>query len=718
MVGERRSGLDSNPFLVSLSDYFLRPLRLITTYDRTHLRPDLVAGLTVAVILLPQAIAFALIAELPPAMGLYAAVVGAVFGALWGSSNQAHTGPTNAISLLVLSALITTAAPGTPEFLLAAGLMALMAGVFQLAMGLARLGMLVNFVSHSVIVGFAGGAAVLIALNQLRHLLGLEFTSRNVLHTVEATLAGLAQVHQPTAVLGIGTILLILLLRRLDRRLPAALISMAVASLVVFLFRLHETGVRVIGELPRSLPPLADLPYFDLEMIGALSTGALAVGAIGLVETTAISRAISAHTGQRLDSNQEFVGQGLANIFSGLFSGYVVAGSFSRSAVNYEAGARTPIAAIFSSAFVVVAMLLLAPLAAFLPRAALAGVLIVTAYNMIDQREIVRIWQGTRSDAVIMLATFLGTLLLHIEFAVLAGILLSFAFYIMKTSVPRVHAVLPDDDFVHFRHQPQKPECPQLGIVDILGDLYFGAVNHVEEAIYAHAQAYPDQRFLLLRLHSVHHCDISGIHMLESVRHLYRERGGDLYLARVREPVLRLLKSCGFYDELGPDHLLSGDDAVSHLFHRILDPAVCIYECPVRAFKECQNLPKREYDLDVHLHTEFPVAPLPAIPARGLWQQLRNGQSPPLLIDVREPREFHRGHIPQAELVPLPELLADTADLPQGRRIVLVCRSGRRSQRAAHLLLSRGFSDVSILEGGMLAWEAAGLLEAVEGSGD
>jgi sulfate permease, SulP family len=714
MVGERRWRPESSPILSSLPYYFLRPLRLLITYDRTHVRPDLIAGLTVAVILLPQAIAFALIAELPPAMGIYAAVVGAVIGALWGSSNQAHTGPTNAISLLVLSALITTAAPGTPEFLLAAGLMAVMAGVFQLAMGLARLGMLVNFVSHSVIVGFASGAAVLIAVNQLRHLLGLDSAGHSVLQTVQATFAGMGQIHQPTAALGSGTILLIIVLRRLAPKLPAALISMSIASLVVFIFRLHENGVRVIGELPRNLPPLADLPYLNLELISALSAGALAVGAIGLVETTAISRAIAGQTGQRLDSNQEFVGQGLANIFSGLFSGYVVAASFSRSAVNYEANARTPVAAIFSSLFVIVAMVLLAPLAAFLPRAALAGVLVVTAYTMIDRREIVRIWQGTRSDAVIMLATFLGTLLLHIEFAVLTGILLSFAFYIMKTSVPRVHAVLPDDDFVHLRYQPQKPECPQLGIVDILGDLYFGAVNHVEEEIHAHAEAYPEQRFLLLRLHSVHHCDFSGIHMLESVRHLYRERGGDLYLTRVREPVLCLLKSCGFYDELGADHILPGDDAVTHLFQRILDPAVCIYECPVRAFKECQNLPKREYDLDVHLHTELPVADLPTIAARALWLQLRHGRIRPLLIDVREPREFHRGHIPDAELISLPELLADGTNLPREEPIVLICRSGRRSQRAAHVLQSRGFTNISMLEGGMLAWEAAGLLEAVD----
>jgi sulfate permease, SulP family len=713
MFGEYGSRLKLSASLESIFYYFLQPVRLIKAYQARDLRPDLTAGLTVAVILLPQAIAFALIAELPPAMGLYAAIVGAIFGALWGSSNQAHTGPTNAISLLVLSALLTTATPGTPEFLVAAGLMAVMAGLFQLVMGLARLGVLVNFVSHSVIVGFAGGAAVLIAINQLRHLLGLTFTSHTVMETVQAIVMTVDELHLATAGLGLGAVVLIVSLRRLNPRLPGALITMLVASLVVFVFSLHERGVPVIGELPRNLPPLAHLPFFNLEFIAQLSTGALAVGAIGLVETTAISRAIASQTGQRLDSNQEFVGQGLANIVSGLFSGYVCGGSFSRSAVNFEAKARTPFAAVFSSLFTVIAMLLLAPLAAFLPRAALAGVLVVTAYNMIDRREISRIWRGARADATIMVVTFLGTLFLHIEFAVLAGILLSFGFYIMKTSVPKVQTVLPDDAFYHFRPRSDKDQCPQLGILDILGDLYFGAVNNVEEAIYHHATTYPSQRFLLLRMHSVHHCDFSGIHMLESVMHFYRERGGDLYLTRVRQPVLEVLQACGFYAELGADHVLPGDSAVSHLFYRVLDPAVCIYECPVRAFKECQNLPKRLYPFELPLATSPVALAIPTVTARSLWQELHNGHAP-LLVDVREPREFHQGHVPEAELIPLPELITQVADLPQDRPVVLICRSGRRSQRAAALLQSHGFTNITILEGGMLAWESAGLLEAVD----
>jgi len=694
--------------------YLLHPVQFVKTYDRTNMRPDIVAGLTVAVILLPQAIAFALIAELPPEMGLYAAIVGAIIGALWGSSNQIHTGPTNAISLLVLSSLLTIATPGTTEFIVAAGMMAVMVGVFQVAMGLARLGVLVNFVSHSVVVGFSSGAGVLIAVNQLRHLLGLSFSSHNLVDTLYQVGLNILVTHWPTALLGFGTMALIVILRQINPKLPGALISMAVASIIVFILRLDESGVSVIGQLPSSLPPLADLPLFDLDFIAQLSTGALAVGAIGLVETTAIARSISAQTGQRLDSNQEFVGQGLANLGSGFLSGYPTAGSFSRSAVNFSAGAKTPMSAIFSSAFVLVGMFVLAPLAVYLPRAALAGVLIVTAYGMVDKAEIARIWQGTRGDAIIMIATFLGTLFLHIEFAVLLGILLSFALYIMKTSVPRVFPVLPDENYKHFVQQKShQSACPQLGIIKISGDLYFGAVSHVEEALQDHLLQNPDQRYLLLRMQGVNQCDFSGIHMLESVLHTCHERGGDLYFMKLQPPVLDLMKSTGFYKKLGSDHFLTEDQAIGYIFHKILDPAICIYECSVRAFAECQNLPKRIFPLQIPLHTETPVEAFNEIEPKKLNEKLHSNQTL-LVIDVREPREFKQGHIPQAQLIPLPQILADMPELDHNKDIVLVCRTGRRSLRAAQVLKSREYKQVSILKGGILAWEAAGLLEAIE----
>lgn len=721
MESALRKRISLNEALEPAGRYLAQPLRFIRSYERGHLRPDLMAGITVAVIMLPQAIAFALIAELPPAMGLYAAVIGSIVGALWGSSNQTHNGPTNANSLLILSALLGASfVPGTQAFVVAAGMMAVMAGILQLLLGLARLGVLVNFVSYSVIVGFAAGAGLLIVVKQVEPLLGLDLGGIGMLQAPGDVVTLLERVHPETAAIGLGTIAVIVILGRIRRSLPGSLIVMVLASLVVATLGLHEEGVSVIGSLPSSLPPLADLPLFDLNVIGRLSSGALAVGAIGLVQTVAMARSIAAQTGQRLDSNQEFVAQGLANISSGLFSGFAVAGSFSRSAVNLQAGARTPMASIFSGVFVLIALFLLAPLAAFLPRAALAGVLVIIGLGLVDRAEIERILRGTRGDAVIMAVTFVGTMFLPIEFAVLAGILLSFVHYTLQTSMPQVHQVLPDDDFHHFNHRPDKENCPQLSIVDILGDLYFGAVNHIEEKILRHLAENPDQRFLLIRMNHVNHCDYSGIHMLENVVKAYRDAGGDVFLVRVDRLLLDFMKATEFYRFLGSDNILADDEAIGYIFHHILDPAVCIYECPVRAFYECQNLPKRVDLVQVPRYRDVPDHSIIRVDARELWRRMRDKRqgATPLVLDVREPREYKQGHIPDSQLVPLPTILSANVRLPNDRQIVLVCRSGRRSKRAAYALQKIGCMNVAILQGGMVSWEAADLLEAVDEVGD
>ncbi|MBK8984801.1 MAG: STAS domain-containing protein [Chloroflexi bacterium] len=718
MLAKLRPSLNFGVLFKPALYYLARPLRLFQTYDSANLRPDLIAGITVAVILLPQAIAFAVIAELPPQMGIYAAIMGAVFAALWGSSNQSHTGPANAISLLVFSSLSGVVAVGSDDYIVAAGMVAVMAGLFQLLMGLARLGILVNFVSHSVIVGFASGAGILIAILQLKPLLGLQFTDQSIVQNISMIVTRLPEIHGPTAVIGIGAMMLMIILRRINRKWPGALISMIIASIIVYIFRLDESGVSVIGQLPRQLPPLAELPWLNLRLITQLSPGALAIGAIGLVETAAITRSMAVQTGQRLDSNQEFVGQGMANTAAGIFSGFPVACSFSRAAINLESGARSPMSAIFSAIFVVIAMFFVGPLAAYLPRAALAGVLIVTSYGMIDQAEIRRIWQGAAGDAGIMVITLFGTLLLSIEFAVLLGILFSFALYVLRTSTPRVHAVIPDATFKHFTYQPDREPCPQLNIIEILGDLYFGAVNHVEEIILHHLDRHPEQRFLMLRMHSVNHADFSGIHMLESLVRTFRERGGDVFLVRVSHPVMKIMASTGFDNYLGATNFLEDDNAIAYLFYHKLDPAICIYECPWRVFAECQNLPKRTDLIGIPKLQETPENTVKTITPQWLWQALHGPTRRPLTIwDVREPREFSRGHIPEAQLLPLADVLAageqETAVAPDAP-LILVCRQGRRSRRAAYALQQRGFNNVQVLEGGMVAWEAAGLLEAVE----
>ena len=279
--------------------------------------------------------------------------------------------------------------------------------------------------------------------------------------------------------------------------------------------------------------------------------------------------------------------------------------------------------------------------------------------------------------------------------------------------------MVPDEEYKHLTrqidrvHDVEREACPQLGILEIQGDLYFGAAQNVEDAVLYNLERNPDQQFLLLRMLSVPQIDISGIHMLEHIVRAYRERGGDLFLVRVQRPVFDFMESTGFVQTLGTDHFLHEDTAISHIFYRILDPAICIYECELRVFYECQNLPKRSLAQPVDLHTRSPDIQIKRVAPRDLWLQLRAEHSP-LICDVREPREFQRAHIPGTRSLPLPDVLTGPVNLPHDQQIVLACRTGRRSERAAQSLHRQGYENVRVLSGGLVAWEAAGLLEAVD----
>ncbi|MGD8406271.1 MAG: SulP family inorganic anion transporter [Anaerolineales bacterium] len=689
------------------------------SYRFEYLRPDLLAALTVAIIMLPQAIAFALIAELPPEMGLYTAIFGSIIAGLWGSSHHLQTGPTNTISLLTLSALLAVAKPDSSEYLVAAGILAMLVGLFHLVMGLARLGILVNFVSDSVIVGFTAGAGILIFVNQLRNLLRLDIPSTpGLTETLKLVASHIQGTHFISLGLGLGAVILIVLLKQIKENLPGPLLAILLTSILVAVLKLDQSGVRVVSEMPQGLPVMIDFTSIDLNLVSELIPSALAVAAIGLVQTVSIGRVIAAQTRQRLNSNQEFIGQGLANLVSGFFSGYPCTGSFVRSAVNYKAGAVTSMASVFAGLIVLLGMLALAPLVRYIPMATLAGVLILTAYGLIDRKEIGRIWRGGHGDRVIMVATLVATLVLPLEYAVLTGISISLAHYLLKTSTPRVQAVVPDEDFEFLVSDSGRKSCPQLGVIEILGDLYFGAVHHVEEFLAQYREKHPEQRYLLFRIQSMEHCDISGIHALEATVRTYRKMGGDVFISRCKQPVLDIMRSSGFTEMLGEDHFLGREqNAIAHMFYRVIDPAICIYECPLRVFEECQSLAKR-LDLVGNLPlTSKPQLQIPDISPQTLWSEIHTS-SPPLVIDVREPREYKHLHIPGARLISLPDLLKDPSQLDRNHDTVLVCQGGRRSSRAAAKLMELGFESVRILRGGMNAWEAANLIQAIDEDGD
>ena len=700
------------------TEALLRPVQILRDYKAIRLRPDLVAGLTVAVVAIPQSIAYAAIAGLPPSYGLYAAAVAAVVGSLWGSSRYLNTGPTNAISILVLSILTPLAAIGSAEYLMAASLMAVMVGVFCVVFGFAGLGVLVNFASRAVLLGFTAGAGVLIAVGQLKNLLRLDVPrTPHLLHTLAEVAGTIRDSHLPSLLVGLGALTAMIVIGRVAPRLPAALLALTGAGIAVSLIGVERLGIAVVGEIPREIPRLTHFSLgwmWDNDVVGALVTGSLAVAAMGLVEAVSIAREISRQSGERLDINQELVGQGMANVAAGLFSGYACSGSFTRSAINYQSGARTQLSGVFCGVFVIAGVLAFGPAAAFLPRAALAGMILVIAYRMIDWHGVRRVLQTSRSESGIMVATFAATLTLPLEFAVLAGVILSLGIYIYKSSLPTVHTVVPDSTFRHFVERENAPCCPQLGVINIRGALFFGAASHVEDELLANHEANPGQNLLLLRMHGVHQCDLSGIDVLEGIVHLYRDGGGDVFLVQVRPEVRRIMRASGFEEFIGHDHFLEQEGAIEWLFENRIDPAVCVYECEHRVFAECQPLEKHPYDIR-----------LPAFPARFRYPErqltvpefedaLRINRRNALLLDVREPAEYRSGHLPGAELMPLRTVIEDAERLPRDRPILLVCRSGRRSTRAMHWLIGLGFDEVVNLKGGILSWKAMGKPVEVE----
>ncbi|MCU0233550.1 MAG: SulP family inorganic anion transporter [Thermoanaerobaculales bacterium] len=703
-----------------IRDYLRRPLDILRGYRRQDLPPDVVAGLTVAAVAIPQSIAYASIAELPPQTGLYAAAVAAAVGSLWGSSRFLATGPVNAVSLLVLPILMGVAEIGSPGFLIAASTLALMVGVLNIVLAVLRFGGLVTLASRAVLIGFTAGAAIHIAVGQLKHLLRVDEPAAPELYNQLLAIAReLDQVHPLSLGLGLGTLAVLLLLRRLGPRVPAALAAISAAAAAVAVFGLEAQGVKVVGEIPRSLPPLTwaslhALP--DLDMIRDLGMGALAVAALGLVEAVASGQALARRDGDRIDANQEFFGQGLANLAAGLFSGYPCSGSFTRSAAAQQVGARTAVTGVVTGAAVMLGMLLLAPYARFIPRAAIAGVLLAIAWGMIERFEIRRVLRSSRTEGTIMGVTFAATLTQPLDFAILAGILFSLAFFVIRSSLPRVYQVVPDALFRHLVRAGDRPVCPQLAIMNIRGPLFFGAVHHIEEELRHNLETNPGQHLLVLRMHGVDIIDLSGIEMLEATVTTYRSFGGDVFFVRLREPVEQVMRDSGFLDLVGLDHVLPQEGAIEHLFAEVVDPAVCAYECEQRVFAECQALEKYRYREQV-----LPVARVTLDPAHHVTvEDFRRLAADPdaLLIDVREPAEFARGHIPGARLLPLRRVLDEGPELARDRRLLLACRSGRRTLRAMHMLRSMGFNEVYGLRGGILAWQAAGLPVAVERAED
>jgi SulP family sulfate permease len=567
-------------------------LRWWPRVNRNTLRADLIAGAIGAIIVLPQGVAFATLAGLPPEYGLYAAIVPALIAALYGSSWHLISGPTNAISIVVFASMNALAEPGSADYIRLALTLTLLTGVLQLAMGLARMGALVNFISHTVIIGFTAGAACLIFSSQMQNFFGIAIErGSSFLETLEQFILHLDHVNPFVTAVGAVTLLSAIIVRRgwpgFPYMIVAILAGSAFAAALNVYFGVDQTGITTLDALPQALPALS-APDLSFDAIRKTLPIALAVTILGLTEAVSIARAIAVKSGQRIDGNQEFIGQGLSNLVGSFFSAYASSGSFNRSGVNYEAGAKTPLSAVAAAVLLVPIIALVAPLATYLPHAVMAAILFIVAWGLINVVEIRAVLRTSRRETAVLLTTFFAALFAELEFAIYAGVILSLLIYLSRTSRPLILDVKPDpaEGSYHYTADSGLPDCPQLKMVRINGSLFFGAVDHVQRHLQEIDADNPQQKHVLIVASGINFVDMAGALMLLNEARRRRRLGGGLYFYRMKDEVLRTLRRAGYATEIGEENLFPVKTRAVSAIYRKLDPEICRH-CTARIFREC-----------------------------------------------------------------------------------------------------------------------------------
>lgn len=573
--------------------YTLVPaLDSLRTYTPDTFRRDLFAGVTVAAVAVPQAMAYASIFGMPVQYGLYTAIVMTAVGALLDSSKQLINGPTNAISIAMLSALAFVPAD---QRIPAAILMATLIGLFQTGITLLRLGDLSRFISHAVIVGFTAGASVLLVLDQLKNVLGLKAQGEHHDHFVKRFVMTMyygGPVHLPTLYVAIGTIAVALGLRWINRRmkwaLPELLLAIAAAGFAVWHWQLAEEGVKLIDKVPRTLPRF-ESPIWDWTLVRGLAPSALAVGMLGLLEAIAMAKSIAAKTGQKLDINQQCLSEGVANLTGSFFQCFPGSGSLTRSYINHQAGAATQWSGVICAAMVGMTILAFAPLAQFIPKAALAGVLMVTATRMVDVVGIKYHCRATKFDAIIVAATALSAVLVSVEFCILVGTVLSFLMYVPRAARVEMHElIIADSHRIRERNEGDE-HCDRMRIFNFEGELFFGSspefeahLEHIEEEID------DELRILILRVKYLRNPDAVCMHLLDNFIERTEARGIVVVLSGVRGGFYATLEKVGIVDRLGDERvfrevpqLWTSTAAAVEWAHRQLGDDLCD-TCPRR----------------------------------------------------------------------------------------------------------------------------------------
>jgi len=560
-------------------------LNWLPNYRREDLSGDLTAGAIVAVMLVPQGMAYAMLAGLPPYMGLYASVLPIILYALFGSSRALAVGPVAIVSLMVATSLAEFSAAGVVAPVAGAILLAAISGVMLLAMGILRLGFLVNFLSHPVISGFTSAAALVIAVSQLKHLLGLDFPRQAEFYgTVAAIVESLPGTKPATLAVSVISLLILFLSRGpLDaflkkRGVSAAwrgpltklgpLIVVLAGTLAVALLRLDgAAGVAIVGQIPAGLPPLA-MPQMDFSVIAALAPTALLISTIGFLESVSVAKALASKRRQSIEPNQELIGLGAANLGAAFSGAYPVAGGFGRSSVNFTSGANTPLASLITAVLMAITLLVLTPLFHFLPRAVLAAIILMAVMGLFDWKTLADSWRYNKADAAALAATFATVLAAGAEVGIAVGAALSLALHLYRSSKPHIAIVGRVDETEHYRNVERHVvrTDPSILAVRIDESLYFANTRYLEDHILAEVAARPEIKHLVLICSAVNEIDTSALESLESLIARLRDMGVTMHLAEVKGPVTDRLLRTSFFEHLAPGRIfLSTHQAMTML---------------------------------------------------------------------------------------------------------------------------------------------------------
>jgi len=549
------------------------------------IRADLVAGVTVALVLIPQSMAYAQLAGLPPYYGLYAAFLPVLIAALWGSSSQLGTGPVAVVSLLTAASVSQFAEVGSPEFIALAIMLAFLVGAFQFLLGLLKLGVVVNFLSHPVIVGFTNAAAMIIALSQLNKIFGVaKERSEHFLVDIWGVFAHIGDTHLITFLFGAGAFAVMWIMKSKLPKVPGVLVAVVLTILLSWGIGLEGLGGNVVGEIPQGLPPFA-MPTFDMSLFSSMLASAIVISLIGFMEAISIAKAMAAKTKERIDPNQELIGQGLANMVGSFTSSYPASGSFSRSAVNLNAGAVTGMSSVYTAIIVMVTLLFLTPLLYHLPKAVLAAVIMMAVLGLINFKAMKHAWKVSKHDGIASIVTFVATLGFapHLEKGIMIGAGLAIGLYLYRTMRPRV-AILGryKDGTLRDVSVRNLKTSDEIIAIRFDGSLYFANVSFFEEAIINAVSEKPSASHILIVSDAINQLDASGEEVLHHLHERLKENNIRMVFSGLKRQVLQVMRRSNLMDAISEENIFANEDmALEAIYKDLRDSKFDSDHCPL-----------------------------------------------------------------------------------------------------------------------------------------